>query len=161
MIMSRAAPRLLATVLATITTTVDRPASFILYHPPFDDPAGPSTGGSGIVALQEDNVNDQRLDVALPPQVKVLERSRAVPEGEVEPPVARLAAGQRRRRRGRAREVARRLVGRPRLQDDVEALGEELGDHLLHHWRLRRARSRSHGPPWLRTAAAGFTRGFS
>ena len=96
MIMSRAAPRLLATVLATITTTVDRPASFILYHPPFDDPAGPSTGGFGIVTLQEHNVNDQRLNVALPPQVKVFKCSRAVPESEIEPPVTRLAAGQRR-----------------------------------------------------------------
>jgi hypothetical protein len=111
MILSRAAPRLLATVLATVTTTVDRSASFILYHPPFDDPAGPSTGGFGIVTLQEDNVNDQRLKVALSPQVKVLKCGRAVPESEIEPPVTRLAAGQRRRRRGRNSVITCSTIG--------------------------------------------------
>lgn len=142
MILSRAAPRLLAAVLVT----AGRSASLILYYPPLDDPASPSTGCFGTVTLQEDNVDDERLKVALAPQVKVLQRGGAVPESEVEPAVTRLAAGQRRRRRGGPREVARRIVGRARLQDDVEALGEELGDHLLHLRWLRRAGSRSsHG----------------
>lgn len=141
MILRRAASSFLATVLYNIA----RPGSFILYYPPLNDPAGPDTGGSGTVTLQEDNVNDQRLKVALPPQVEILERGRAVPESEVEPPVTRLAASQRRRRRGGPCEVPRRIVGRARLQDDVEALGEEFSDHLLHHWRFRHADRRSHG----------------
>ena len=106
MILRRAASGFLATVLDSITSS----ASFILYYPPLNDPAGPDTGGSGIVTLQEDNVNNQRLKVALSPQVKILKRSRAVPESKVEPPVTRLAASQRRRRRGGPCEVPRRIV---------------------------------------------------
>ena len=73
MILRRAASGFLATVLDSIT----------------------SSGVFGIVTLQEDNVNDQRLKVALSPQVKILKRGRAVPESKVEPPVTWLAASQR------------------------------------------------------------------
>lgn len=100
-----------SSVLVSVLDNIARSASFVLNYPPLDDPAGLDTGDSGVVTLQEDNVNDQRLEVALPPQVKILKRGRAVPESKVEPPVTWLAASQWRRRWGGQCEVPRRIIG--------------------------------------------------
>lgn len=141
-------------------------SGIILHHPPLDDliasglgdeiilrrrPEGVLGGESSDEAAGgggagEDDVDDEGVEVALPPEVEVLEGGGAVAEGEIEPLVALSAGGRGGGGGGRGGGaegigsgggvVARGFEGGAGLEDDVEGFGEEFSDYLLDDRRL-------------------------